>query len=151
MFELRCGRKNPSEGGSWQRGDNVWRRALPPPDNFFFLNLMSIFLYTGAVVEIINLGLSRKKHLGRADYMDVLITGTAALLFLSRPKLLLFVSLSQFLFILLFFPPLHFPLMFLSFAVFFEGPLHQISDTNHYHYQQWRRAMHSLRYLKLLQ
>lgn len=53
-------RKNPSEGGSWQREDKVWESALLSPDNFYFLNLMSIFLYSGAVVEIINLGSSRK-------------------------------------------------------------------------------------------
>lgn len=45
---------------------------------------MSFFFYSGAVVEIINSGLSgKKKHLGGADYTEVLISGTAALHFTS--------------------------------------------------------------------
>lgn len=64
-------RKNPSEGGTWQNGDNAWRSALPSPDNSFFFNLMRIFLFSGSVVEIINLGFSRKKHLDRVDYTAV--------------------------------------------------------------------------------
>ena len=54
MFKLT---ENPSEGGSWQRVDNVWS-ALPFADNFFLLDLISN--YTGVVVEILNVGLPRK-------------------------------------------------------------------------------------------
>ena len=50
---------------------------------------MSFFFYSGAMVEIINSGLSgkkkkNKKHLGGADYTEVLISGTAALLCISQ-------------------------------------------------------------------
>lgn len=89
--------------------------CLPLITFFFFLNLMSIFFYTGAVVEIIHFGLVKKKtkHLGRVDYKAVLETGTAAWLPLTNYKLLLFVPLPQVCYSL----PLS-PYIFSPFAVF---------------------------------
>lgn len=115
-WTLGVGEKTPSEEGRRQTGDNVCRRALPLPDNFFLLKpdeSFSLYCCYGSNHKL--WPVLKEKTLSRADYADILITGIAALRLSLQPKLLLFVSLAQVLHPFVFSAHLHSSLTVYSF------------------------------------